>query len=132
MSWVAEVLFFPEVSKCLGDIMSGWQNVSATQCPGGKMSRLQNVRVSKCLSVKMSKCRNVEVSKVGRLQNVRCRNVGEPPPLPRQLTDLSSVLGELVTRGFPQPRYEVIGSPARSTFSITPATVVRLQPGEEL
>ena len=78
MSWVAECLFFPEVSKCLGDIMSGWQNVSATQCPGGKMSRLQNVRVSKCLSVKMSKCQNVEVSKVGRLQNVRCRNVGEP------------------------------------------------------
>ena len=72
--------FFPEVSKCLGDIMSGWQNVSATQCPGGKMSRLQNVRVSKCLSVKMSKCQNVEVSKVGRLQNVRCRNVGEPIP----------------------------------------------------
>ena len=55
--------FFPEVSKCLGDIMSGWQNVSATQCPGGKMSRLQNVRVSKCLSVKMSKCQNVEVLK---------------------------------------------------------------------
>ena len=78
MSWVAECLFFPEVSKCLGYNMSGWQNVSATQCPGGKMSRLQNVRVSKCLSVKMSKCRNVEVSKVGRLQNVRCRNVGEP------------------------------------------------------
>ena len=67
--------FFPEVSKCLGDIMSGWQNVSATQCPGGKMSRLQNVRVSKCLSVKMSKCQNVEVSKVGHLQNVWCRNV---------------------------------------------------------
>ena len=82
MSWVAECLFFPEVSKCLGDIMSGWQNVSATQCPGGKMSRLQNVRVSKYLSVKMSKCRNVEVSKVGRLRNVRCRNVGEPQPDP--------------------------------------------------
>ena len=67
--------FFPEVSKCLGDIMSEWQNVSATQCPGGKMSRLQNIRVSKCLSVKMSKCQNVEVSKVGHLQNVWCRNV---------------------------------------------------------
>ena len=82
MSWVAECLFCPEVSKCLGDIMSGWQNVSATQCPGGKMSCLQNVRVSKCLSVKMSKCQNVEVSKVGRLQNVRCRNVGEPQNVP--------------------------------------------------
>ena len=80
MSWVAECLFFPEVSKCLGDIMSGWQNVSATQCPGGKMSCLLNVRVSKCLSVKMSKCQNVEVSKVDCLQNVRCQNVGEPLP----------------------------------------------------
>ena len=47
MSWVAECLFFPEVSKCLGDIMSGWQNVSATQCPGGKMSgSSQNVAIS--------------------------------------------------------------------------------------
>ena len=83
--------FFPEVSKCLGDIMSGWQNVSATQCPGGKMSRLQNVRVSKCLSVKMSKCRNVEVSKVGRLQNVRCRNVGEPYIYPREERIFTSI-----------------------------------------
>ena len=84
MSWVAESLFFPKVSKCLGNTMSGWLNVSATQCPGGKMSCLQNVRVSKCLSVKMSKCQNIEVSKVGRPQNVWCQNVGEPQNVDKQ------------------------------------------------
>ena len=58
---------FSKVSKCLGDIMSGWQNVSVTQCLGVKMSVCQNVKVLKCWGVKMS-----------RLQNVRCQYVEEP------------------------------------------------------
>ena len=48
MSWVAECLFCREVSKCLGDTMSWWQNVSMTQCLGVKMSVRPNVKELKC------------------------------------------------------------------------------------
>ena len=75
------LFIFFKLSKCLCDIMSGWQNVSSAKYPGVKMSVRQNFRVSKCLSVKMSKCQNVGVSQVGRLQNVRCWNVRETPQL---------------------------------------------------
>ena len=123
MSWVAESLFFTKVSKCLGNTMSGWLNVSATQCPGGKMSCLQNVRVSKCLSVKMSKCQNVEVSKVGRLQNVWCRNVGEPSLA--QSFPYSSVIPDMGPRACPS------GPGPRRPVQV-PARLFRLQEGGQV
>ena len=76
MSWVAECLFFSEVSKCLGDIMSGWQTVSVTQCLGVKMSVHQNV------GVKVLGCKNFSSAKS---QVSKCRRtavLSQSPNLP--------------------------------------------------
>ena len=72
MAKCSTMSFFSKVSKCLGDIMSGWKNVSSSKFQCAKMSVHQNVKVSKCLGVasglsakwRVSKCRR---TRLGRL-----------------------------------------------------------------
>ena len=62
--WVAKSLVWQKVraakclAKCLGGIMSVWQNVGMPKCLSGKMSWWQNVGVAKCLLPKccLPKC----------------------------------------------------------------------------